>query len=51
MAKIWVIGIGPGGPEQMTGEARRCLAECQGIVGYTVDLDLLQGAECPGICF
>ncbi len=42
MAKIWVIGIGPGGPEQMTGEARRCLEECQVIVGYTVYLDLLR---------
>ena len=42
MTKIWVIGIGPGGPEQMTGEARRCLEECQVIVGYTVYLDLLR---------
>lgn len=39
--KIYVVGMGPGKEESMTGEALRALMECDVIVGYTVYLDLL----------
>lgn len=42
MNTVYVVGIGPGSPEQMTVQARRILAECQVIVGYTVYIDLLR---------
>lgn len=39
---VYVVGIGPGGGEQMTGQARRVLEESDSIVGYTVYVDLLR---------
>lgn len=41
--EIWVVGIGPGGPEQMTLQAREALAACDTIVGYTVYVELVKG--------
>ncbi len=38
---IYVIGMGPGGASQMTGEARQALEVCDTIVGYTVYTELL----------
>ena len=42
MNKIYVVGIGPGEYEQLTGKAIRVLNESQVIVGYTVYIDLIK---------
>ena len=42
MKKLWIIGLGPGGGEDLTGKARKALAESDVIVGYTVYIDLIQ---------
>ncbi len=41
MAKLYVVGIGPGCHEDMTLRADRALRSCDVIVGYTVYLDLI----------
>lgn len=41
MSKIYIIGMGPGDPEQMTPQAEKALEESEVIVGYTVYLNLL----------
>lgn len=46
MSKLYVVGIGPGGYEQMTVKAVKVLEECDIIVGYTVYVDLVAGAFC-----
>lgn len=40
--KIYVVGIGPGAYEEMTGAAVRALEESDIIVGYTVYVDLVK---------
>lgn len=42
MSKIYVVGIGPGAYEQMTGRAVRALKESDVIIGYTVYVDLVK---------
>ncbi len=42
MNKIYIIGIGPGKEEMMTGQALRILRQCDTIIGYTVYLELLE---------
>lgn len=42
MSKIYVIGIGPGAYDMMTGKAIRAMNECDVIVGYTVYIDLVR---------
>ena len=42
MKKLWIIGLGPGGGEDLTGKARKALAEFDVIVGYTVYIDLIR---------
>lgn len=42
MAKLYVVGIGPGGIEHLTFKAREVLEKCQVIVGYTFYLDLIR---------
>lgn len=39
--KIYVVGIGPGGYDQMTIRAASVLEQCDIIVGYTVYVDLI----------
>lgn len=41
MSKLYVVGIGPGGYEQMTIRAAKILEKCDIIVGYTVYVDLI----------
>ena len=41
--KLVVVGLGPGGADDMTGRARTALEACDLIVGYTVYVDLLRG--------
>ena len=40
--KIYVVGIGPGSYDHMTGEAVRALSESDIIIGYTVYVDLVK---------
>ena len=42
MAKIYVVGIGPGSYENMTQRAQEALKTCDVIVGYTVYIDLVK---------
>ena len=41
--RIYIVGMGPGREEMMTGEALAALEQSDVIVGYTVYLDLLSG--------
>jgi len=38
---IYIVGMGPGKQEMMTGEARKALEISEVIVGYTVYVELL----------
>ncbi|MBQ9438827.1 MAG: precorrin-3B C(17)-methyltransferase [Lachnospiraceae bacterium] len=40
--KIWVVGLGPGSREMMTGQAKKALEACSVIVGYHVYIDLVK---------
>ncbi len=42
MNDLYVVGIGPGDPDQMTLQARRILESCDVIAGYTVYAELLR---------
>ncbi len=42
MHNIYVVGIGPGSYENMTGKAIETLRACDTIVGYTVYVDLVR---------
>lgn len=42
MSKIYVVGIGPGAYEQMTGKAVDALQESDVIIGYTVYVELVR---------
>ena len=42
MNKIYVVGIGPGGCDQMTGIAMNALKDSDTIIGYTVYVDLVE---------
>lgn len=42
MNQIYVVGMGPGGADQMTVQAGKVLESCDTIVGYTVYVDLLR---------
>ena len=34
MQKVYVVGLGPGGVEQMTARAKNTLEKCDVIAGY-----------------
>lgn len=40
--KMYVVGLGPGGPYEMTGRALEALEQSEVIVGYTVYVDLVR---------
>ncbi len=42
MKKIYVVGIGPGGQEFMTPQAKKAIEESDTVVGYTVYVDLVK---------
>ena len=48
-SKIYVVGMGPGEEEMMTGQAIRVLEESDVIVGYPVYLRLLGARFGEGI--
>jgi len=41
--KVFAVGIGPGDPELLTGQARRVLELCTTVVGYQLYLDQIRG--------
>ena len=43
MSKLYVVGLGPGGADYMTGEALAALEKSDVLVGYTVYVDLVKG--------
>ncbi len=47
MSEIFVVGLGPGGAEFMTAQARAALEAADVICGYTVYVELVRGL-CPG---
>jgi len=40
--KIFLVGLGPGAADQMTGRARRAIAKSEVVVGYAKYLDLVK---------
>ena len=42
MGKVYVVGIGPGGEEQITPQARRAMERADVLCGYTVYIDLVR---------
>ena len=42
MAKLYVVGIGPGGKEHLTLKAVDVLQKCSVVVGYTFYIELIQ---------
>lgn len=42
MRKVYIVGIGPGGAEYMTAQAKRVLEEAEVLCGYTVYIDLVK---------
>ena len=45
MGKLFVVGIGPGGPDGMTIAARRALEAADIVVGYTKYVELALAAD------
>ncbi len=43
MGKLYLVGLGPGAPEQMTARAEAAIERSDVLCGYTVYLDLLKG--------
>lgn len=50
MSKVYAVGLGPGGDDQMTLEAKEVLSKCSVIVGYTVYVDLIKDRYPDKIC-
>lgn len=42
MAKLYVIGIGPGGLEHLTIKAKTAIEECEVVVGYKFYIELIE---------
>lgn len=42
MAKLYVVGIGPGGKEHMTLKALETIRKCEVVVGYTFYIELIR---------
>lgn len=42
MNKVYVVGLGPGGAEYLSDQARKALEEAQVLCGYTVYIDLIR---------
>ena len=42
MSKVYVVGLGPGGEEFLSGQARAALEKAQVLCGYTVYVDLVR---------
>ena len=42
MNKLYIVGLGPGGPEGMTAAARAAMEKADVLCGYTVYIDLVR---------
>jgi len=42
MAKVYVVGIGPGDKEHMTLKALKTISKCDVIIGYTFYIELIK---------
>ena len=42
MAKIFVVGMGPGGLEDMTPRAREAIEKAELVVGYSAYIELIR---------
>ena len=42
MNKVYVVGIGPGGADQITPRAREAMSRAEVLCGYTVYIDLVR---------
>ena len=40
MKRLYVVGLGPGGADYLTPQARRALEDCEVLCGYTTYMDL-----------
>ena len=47
--RIYIVGMGPGKEEMMTGEALKALEEADVIVGYPVNTDAAGGRTLPDV--
>lgn len=47
MNKVYVVGLGPGGVEYLSDQARKALEEAQVLCGYTVYIDLIRSYYPP----
>jgi cobalt-precorrin 5A hydrolase/precorrin-3B C17-methyltransferase len=46
--RLWLVGTGPGQLDQMTPAAQGAIAAANGVIGYTLYLDLIQPLLRPG---
>jgi precorrin-3B C17-methyltransferase len=44
MNQLTIVGIGPGGGDDLTLRAKKALEKCDVIIGYTVYVELLRPA-------
>lgn len=51
MGKLYIVGLGPGGAEFMTAQAKRALEEADVLCGYTLYVDLVRGQYPDKECF
>ena len=42
MSKLFIVGLGPGDPRYMTGQAREAVEQADILCGYTVYIDLIR---------
>ena len=47
MNKVYVVGLGPGGEEFMTAQARAAMERADVLCGYTVYVDLVSKKVSP----
>ena len=47
MGNLFLVGLGPGGSEYLTAQARRALERAEVLCGYTLYVDLIR-AQYPG---
>ena len=40
MKRLYVVGLGPGGTDYLTPQARKALEDCEVLCGYTTYMDL-----------
>lgn len=51
MGNLFLIGLGPGGPDYLTAQARRALDRAEVLCGYTLYVDLVRGQYPDKECY